>query len=198
MGSDYKGNIPKGYFVLKTKTYRHWMLLRAVAEPEENDQAIARFKKTFKIYPLSQVNKPEVNEFVNLSNKKYNTIHANDASFYDELNEVIQYEPANSGDPEFLGLAAAIGIKKGQPFNPDARMKNILKEAAALGNAKGLKMNKDGSVTVYFGPTAPKDKQGNWVQTMPNKGFHVLLRLYGPLQAWFDKSWKPGDFELVK
>jgi len=36
------------------------------------------------------------------------------------------------------------------------------------------------------------------VQTMPNKGFHVLLRLYSPLQPWFDKTWKPGDFELVK
>jgi len=33
---------------------------------------------------------------------------------------------------------------------------------------------------------------------MPGKSYHVLLRLYGPLQPWFDKTWKPGDFELVK
>ena len=39
--------------------------------------------------------------------------------------------------------------------------------------------------------------QKNWIQTMPGKGFHVLLRLYGPLEPWFDKTWKPGDFTLV-
>ncbi len=33
---------------------------------------------------------------------------------------------------------------------------------------------------------------------MPNKGFGVILRLYGPLEPWFDKTWKPGDFELVE
>jgi hypothetical protein len=137
VGPNYKGKIPKGFFVLKTNTYRHWMILRIVAKPGKNNQAIAKFKQTFKMYPLSQAKKPEANEFVNLSNKQYNTIHATDVSFYDELNEVIQYEPANSGEPEFLGLAAALGIKKGQAFKPDARMKKILAEAAAIGNAAG-------------------------------------------------------------
>jgi hypothetical protein len=33
---------------------------------------------------------------------------------------------------------------------------------------------------------------------MPGKGWNVLLRLYGPLQEWFDKTWMPGDIELVK
>ena len=40
-------------------------------------------------------------------------------------------------------------------------------------------------------------KEGNWVQTMPGKSWSALLSLYGPLEPWFDKSWKPGDFELV-
>jgi hypothetical protein len=35
------------------------------------------------------------------------------------------------------------------------------------------------------------------VQTIPGKGWNVLLRLYGPEQSWFDKTWKPGEFELV-
>jgi len=39
--------------------------------------------------------------------------------------------------------------------------------------------------------------EGNWVQTMPGKSWSALLRLYGPLEPWFDKSLKPGDFELV-
>ncbi len=61
----------------------------------------------------------------------------------------------------------------------------------------GLRTNSDGSVTVWFGPRAPTGQENNWVQTMPGKGPNVLLRLYGPLEPWFDKSWKPGDIELV-
>jgi len=61
-----------------------------------------------------------------------------------------------------------------------------------------LKANPDGSFTVWFSPTAPAGHEGNWVQTIPGKGWNTILRLYAPLQPWFDKSWKPGDFELVK
>jgi len=61
-----------------------------------------------------------------------------------------------------------------------------------------MQFEQDGSTTVYFGPAAPEGKEANWVQTMPGKGYHVLLRLYGPLQPWFDKTWKPGDFELTR
>jgi hypothetical protein len=70
-----------------------------------------------------------------MSGKAFNTIHANDFTFYEELNQIVQEEPSESLDPEMLGLFAAIGIKKGQPFAPDARMKKILSEAAAVGNA---------------------------------------------------------------
>ena len=58
--------------------------------------------------------------------------------------------------------------------------------------------NPDGTWTVWFGPTAPAGNEGNWVQTMPGKSWSALLRLYAPLEGWFDKSWKPGDFELVE
>jgi hypothetical protein len=60
-----------------------------------------------------------------------------------------------------------------------------------------VKKDAEGSVTVWFGPEAPAGQEGNWVQTMPGKGWNTILRLYAPLQR-FDKSWKPGDFELVK
>lgn len=60
--------------------------------------------------------------------------------------------------------------------------------------------NADGSVDLYFGPkgTAPKGKEINWIETVPGKGWFVLLRLYGPLDPWFDKTWQPGEFELVE
>jgi len=63
---------------------------------------------------------------------------------------------------------------------------------------KGLKINADGSVDVYFGPKAPAGLENNWVQTIPGKGWFMILRLYGPLEPWFDKTWRPGEIELVK
>ena len=72
------------------------------------------------------------------------------------------------------------------------------KTAGVDSAAQGLKTGADGSVTVYFGPKAPEGEAANWVQTMPGKGFNVILRLYGPEAAWFDKSWKPGDLEPVE
>jgi hypothetical protein len=56
-------------------------------------------------------------------------------ALFEEQNEVIQSEPADAFDPELVGLFASIGIKRGKPFAPDARMKAILTEAVAVGNA---------------------------------------------------------------
>jgi hypothetical protein len=63
---------------------------------------------------------------------------------------------------------------------------------------KQLQKNDDGSVDIYFGPKAPKGKESNWVQTLPGKSFNLLYRMYGPLEPWFDKTWKLGDFELLE
>jgi hypothetical protein len=61
------------------------------------------------------------------------------------------------------------------------------------------KPNPDGSTTVYFGPTQPSGvDRGNWIQTVPGKGWCALLRLYSPLKSFFDKSWKAGEIEEVK
>jgi len=67
---------------------------------------------------------------------------------------------------------------------------------AVSSQTKGLLVNADGSVDIYFGPKAPAGKENNWVQTVPGKGWNTLLRLYGPLQPWFDKTWRPGEIEL--
>ena len=58
--------------------------------------------------------------------------------------------------------------------------------------------NADGSTDIYFGPEAPKGKESNWIQTVPHKGWFTILRLYSPLQAYFDKTWQVGEIELVK
>ena len=62
----------------------------------------------------------------------------------------------------------------------------------SIGSEKrGVVVNPDTSVDVYFGPKAPSGKESNWMQTWPGKGWSVILRLYGPEQAFFDKTWKP-------
>jgi len=61
-----------------------------------------------------------------------------------------------------------------------------------------LVFNDDGSFDIFFGPKAPAGKEANWIQTVPNKGWFCLLRLYSPTEAWFDKTWRPGEIELVK
>ncbi len=63
---------------------------------------------------------------------------------------------------------------------------------------KDLKKNADGSVDVFFGPKAPAGYESNWVQTIPGKGWFMILRLYGPLEPWFDKSWRPGEITPVQ
>lgn len=61
-----------------------------------------------------------------------------------------------------------------------------------------VQSNKDGSVTVWFGPKPPNGKESNWVPTVPGKGWFTVLRLYGPLEAWFDKTWRPGEIQLME
>lgn len=58
--------------------------------------------------------------------------------------------------------------------------------------------NDDGSTTIYFSPTQPDGvKRGNWIQTMPGKGWFTILRLYSPLESFFDRTWRPSEIELV-
>ncbi len=61
-----------------------------------------------------------------------------------------------------------------------------------------VEVNADGSTDIYFGPEPPAGKENNWVKTVPGKGFWLILRLYGPLDPWFDQTWRPGKIELVR
>jgi len=322
--SSYDGVIPVGYFVIQTPSYRNVAFFRAFVQNGDLAGAARGIREKFHLYPLEQINNPPEQKFVNVSGKQFNTIHANDFHIYEELNEVVQYEPENVFDPQLTGILASIGIKKGQSFAPDSRMKKLLTEAAAIGNASARSIvfasrnksvyyypdrqwfaafagthdfmdkgemvldartlwhyiatgvtpamatpkvgsgsvyptaardtngnyldggraytvtlpgpvpannfwsftaydgqtrsfletdqklagmdsnggdtvaNPNGSYTIWFGPEAPEDKKGNWVQTMPGKSYFVFLRLYGPLEPWFNKAWKPGDFVPVK
>jgi len=81
--------------------------------------------------------------------------------------------------------ANASGLDNGQRF-------------PSLGSRDKPAQNADGSTDLYLGPKAPEGKAGNWLATVPGKGYFTILRLYGPTESAIDKSWKPGDIEKVK
>ena len=322
----YEGEVPEGYFVAQPRTYNVCYGLRGFTVKGDTGPAVAAFKNHFRVYPLAQAANPPETRFINGSGLYFNTIHSVTYKYYEEVNTVIQEEPVDSVDPEILGLLASIGIVKGHPFAPEERMKKILTEAVAVGNATAraivfrardeafyfypgesawftpfvggshefiqnnarlldartcffylatgitpamsakmvgvgsqyaaamvdadgnyldgsknyrlhlppnipvktfwslipydtqtrsvlqtdqrdtalssemgtVQTNADGSVDVYFGPEAPAGKESNWIQTVPDKGWFTILRLYGPLEPWFDKTWRPGEIVKVR
>jgi hypothetical protein len=63
---------------------------------------------------------------------------------------------------------------------------------------KGLEKNADGSYDIYFAPKVPQGKEDNWLQTVPGKSWFAILRMYGPLEPWINKTWRPSEIEPVK
>lgn len=53
------------------------------------------------------------------------------------------------------------------------------------------------SLDLHFGPTQPPNTQDRWLRTAPGRGWFAYFRIYGPQQAAFDRSWKPGDFQKL-
>jgi hypothetical protein len=79
----------------------------------------------------------------------------------------------------------ASGLQNGQPF-------------PSIGSLDKLTYNDDGTVDLYFGPKLPSGvPESNWRRTVAGKGWFVLFRLYSPAKAFFDGSWRPGDFEKI-
>jgi len=80
-------------------------------------------------------------------------------------------------------------------YDPQTRsMLQTDQQFPGLNNMKGVTLpNEDGSYDIFFGPEAPEGKEGNWIQTIPGKGFLVILRIYGPLESWFDQTWRPSE-----
>jgi hypothetical protein len=133
---DYKGDVPDGYFVVKSPTFGLWGAWRNFAIDGDVKPALENIEKYARIYPLSEAGKPHATvQNKNGSYVQLNTIPPSTYRFYEDLNKVVQSEPAGSFGPELTGQIAAIGIVKGKPFSPDERMKKILTEAAAVGNA---------------------------------------------------------------
>ncbi len=130
----YEGDVPSGYYVVKSPTYCVWNMMRGYVRDSVKTAADG-IKSKLRVYPLSRQDDPPKMEFIGMSGRKgYNTVPPNDFSFYELLDKLIQEEPIEFLDPELRGTIAAIGIVKGKPFKPDDRMRRILTDAVAIAN----------------------------------------------------------------
>jgi len=368
VGPGYDGPLPEGgCYVRHSRTNHVTLIGRAFINENPSDDpapTVDRIKEQLKIYPyaagglgssvgafltgkgpMGKPASPQSPRFVEGTGLAINTVPPNDFGHYELLDALVQLEPAEALDTELAGQFAALGIVKGEEFAPDARLRKILDDAVAVGNAasrmvgmgahpsegfryydgdsawwnmlfvggfeftnpppnvtaegmqpfpnKGARQlhsrtsmfytataitpamcmrltgvgsqylvsnvdttgepfdgaktyrvrlpkdipaarfwslnvydnqsrsllqtdqvypragsqeypspaaeaESDGSTVVYFSPTRPDDvPPSNWIQTDPDKGWFVILRLYSPLQPFFDKTWQPGEIEAV-
>jgi hypothetical protein len=162
VGPGYEGPLPEGgYFIAHSKTNNVLYAMRSfLADGKDPKPAVENIKSNLKIYPYEPGSygtsiaealegkvrlggEPKIPEtkFIEISGKSFNTIPPSDYGFFELINENVQEEPATSYDVELAGQLAAIGIVHGKEFKPDARMKKILSDAAAVGNATGRALN---------------------------------------------------------
>jgi hypothetical protein len=130
----FRGKVPDGYFVVRSPTNSVTMLLRGFQVNGKTDQAVALMRR-LRIYPLEKASTPPAMEFMNASRQNINLVFPDNFRYFELLNMLVQEEPSEVFDPLERSMMRAIGIEKGKPFAPDARMKAILSEAARLGGA---------------------------------------------------------------
>ncbi|MGR7993602.1 DUF1254 domain-containing protein [Xanthobacter sp. ZOL 2024] len=161
VGPDYKGPLPEGgYFVAHSKTNFALYAARANLVGNDPKPAVENIKRHMKVYPyrpgafgssIAQAldgsvriaGEPKIPEmkFIEGTGRSFNTIPPSDDRFFELINENVQSQPATSYDVELAGQLAAIGIVHGKAFKPDERMKKILSDAAAVGQATGRALN---------------------------------------------------------
>ncbi|MEO8494712.1 MAG: DUF1254 domain-containing protein [Planctomycetota bacterium] len=183
----YQGELPeRGFFVAHAKTMQiMWFGRSFIANKSDPKPSVDLIHEHTKVYsyevggvstpiaeflagkaPLGKVTPPPAMVFHDGSGKVMNTIPPNDWTYFEFLNEIVQEEPAGSLDIELSGSLAAIGIIKGKPFAPDARMKKIMTEALAVANAasRNLFMNPRDPSWFYYPGSA-------WVNFLFQSGY---------------------------
>ena len=183
----HDGSLPdSGYHIGHSRTSRALLLGRSFLTDNDPAPTVATIKNRLKLYPYAQggpgtsvatllgggdalpappASIPET-VFVEGTGKAFNTVPPSDFGFFELMNEVVQDEPAGSTNPELLGQLAAIGIVKGEPFEPDKRMRGVLEDAAAVGNATSRAL---------------------FLDSRPSEGF-----AYYEGSAWFNMLWVGG------
>lgn len=324
---DYTGAVPEGYYVARSKTWKVINFIRSVPLDGDFAKAIRAVVNGVKVYPLAKAGAPVTHRFIDVSDKTMPLpilAWEDNLDYWRQPHAVMDAETVLEAFRPMNGMLAQLGIAKGKPFNPDARTKRILEEAAntalaemrvmyctsrnperiawkdrmwewyplqlinaetgdfgvpefldleftdgywwcgygtsaAIGarkvgagsvywgafrdgtgafldGGKSYKLtipgpvpatlfwsatvydadtrcmiatdqdraalrsliekpqpNADGSYDLYFGPKAPAGREGQWIKTIPGKGWNVFLRIYGPQAPAFDGAWKLND-----
>jgi hypothetical protein len=128
----YIGEIPEGYIPLQSDSYGGYALLRSNLK-SHGDADVAKsvaYGKRVKVYPLSQADQPPETVFVDAADVVFDSTIRYDASFFQNLDRIVQEEPWIPRDRAMIDQLKSIGIEKGKPFNPDAETKAMLDAAA--------------------------------------------------------------------
>lgn len=130
----YDGAVPDGYLVVRSPTYANFSFIRANAKLVGfGENALEFYRKNAKVYPLKTG--PCAPRVKNVTGIPWNSLVPEDSSAFQWMHEIIDYEPAEAFGKELLGRLASVGIVKGKPFAPDARMQQIFAKAAEQGIA---------------------------------------------------------------
>jgi hypothetical protein len=134
---DYRDQVPAGYEALRPGTWGSYALIRSNlkshAEPDVA-KSIA-YAKQIKVYPLSQASNPPATVFTDVKDVLFDSTIRYDASFFTNLNRVVQSEPWLDRDRAMIDQLRSIGIEKGKPFTPDAAMNQVYTGAIAEAHA---------------------------------------------------------------
>ena len=148
---DYEGEVPEGYFAVKSETYMNFSFLRANAEIVGfGDKALNFYRENAKVYPLGE--SPRAPRVQNVMGVPSNTLVPEDGQAFKWMHEIINYELAEAFGKEKLGRLASLGIEKGKPFEPDERLQLIFNKAAEEGVAMSRVMafdSRDPNAKVY-------------------------------------------------
>jgi hypothetical protein len=321
---NYEGEAPtEGYFGFQLEGHGVHFAFRPISQNGGTIEEAAAYARTLKVYPLAEADNPPATTFIDPFPEEWDTLPYYDIRLFEDINRIVQLQPARERDKSMFGLVTAIGIKKGEPFEPTEEWKSIYEEAAGLAFAylqetfvtpgsgllpfygegsewmafntpidqakigfpfeedgeplidlraksyfylsylpkvlgpssfyivalrdadgnqlnaedtyrlnvpanspaedfwsviaysmvtKGfirdaesvgrssreldeMTVNDDGSVDVYFAPSAPDGQEANWIPT--GEDFFLMFRLYGPEAAAFDKTWQLGEVERL-
>jgi hypothetical protein len=129
----YSKKVPAGYIPLTSDTFAGYSLLRSNLA-SHSDADIAKsvaYGKRIKIYPLSQAAHPSPTKFTDAADILFDSTIQYDLRFFRSLDRIVQSEPWIQRDRVMIDLLRSIGIEKGRPFTPDARMQGLLTSGIA-------------------------------------------------------------------
>ncbi|SEW24740.1 DUF1254 domain-containing protein [Chitinophaga arvensicola] len=165
----YKGNIPAGYHVWKSSSNNLTVGIRSLPIGGDVSAAMERVK-TVKFYPLNSSAAASPIQWLDLTGKPQNTTPLEwetNIKYWQVLSKVIDREPVYEGYRTYYGELAILGIVKGKPFTPDARMQQILERAAKTGNAQ---MRVQSFADRREDRVVWKDRRWEWAGLRPENG----------------------------